>query len=120
MAEPPAPSARQREVWLVDLNPIRGHEQAGRRPAVVVSVDRFSSGGSKLAIVVPLTTTDRGNPLHVRIEPDEGGVTATSFAMCEMVRSISRERLVSRWGVVRPATLAAIVRRVHTLVRLPS
>lgn len=106
---------RQGEIWLVDLNPVRGHEQAGRRPAVVVSVDKFNHGLSGLAIVVPITGTDRGQPLHVRVDPPEGGLRKTSFAKPEDVRSISQERLVERWGATSRATLQAIVKRIQVL-----
>lgn len=111
--------ARQGEVWFVDLEPTRGREQAGRRPAVVVSVDQLGGGPSELAIVVPLTRTDHGQRLHVAIDPPDGGVRQRSFAMPEMVRSISRDRLVERWGTLADATLAEIARRVRLLVRDP-
>ena len=111
--------ARQGEVWFVDLDPTRGREQAGRRPALVVSVDQLGTGPSELAIVVPLTTTSRPNPLYVPIDPPEGGVRATSHAMPEMVRAISRERLVERWGMVRDATLEQVLQRARLLVRSP-
>jgi mRNA interferase MazF len=111
-------AARQREVWFVDLNPIVGREQAGRRPALVVSVDQIGTGPSDLCIVVPLTTTDRPNPLHVEIAPPEGGVRERCWAMPEMVRSISRQRLVERRGTVRPVTIEEVVRRVRLLVRV--
>jgi mRNA interferase MazF len=75
------PEARQREIWFVDLNPISGREQAGRRPALVVSVDQLGTGPSDLCIVVPLTTTQRPNPLYVEIAPPEGGVRELSWAM---------------------------------------
>jgi mRNA interferase MazF len=111
--------ARQGEVWFVDLDPTRGREQAGRRPALVVSVDQLGTGPSELAIVVPLTTTVRPNPLYVAVEPPEGGVRATSHAMPEMVRAVSRDRLVERWGMVRDATLEQVLQRVRLLVRSP-
>lgn len=114
------PEARQREVWLVDLDPVAGREQAGRRPAVVISVDQLGTGPSGLCIVVPLTTTERPNPLHVEVVPPEGGLRARSWAMPEMVRAISRRRLVERWGTVRPATLEEIVGRVRVLTRPPA
>ncbi|MEA2275333.1 MAG: mRNA interferase MazF [Solirubrobacteraceae bacterium] len=109
--------ARQGEVWFVDLDPTRGREQAGRRPAVVVSVDQLGTGASELAIVVPLTRTERPNPLYVPIEPPEGGVRDTSYAMPEMVRAVSRQRLVERWGTLRPATVEQVLQRVHLLLR---
>lgn len=113
------PEARQRDVWFVDLDPIRGREQAARRPAVVISVDQLGTGPSGLCIVVPLTTTERPNPLYVEIAPPEGGGRVRSWAMPEMVRAISRLHLVERWGSVRPATLDTVAARVRLLTRPP-
>lgn len=112
-------AARQGEVWFVDLDPTRGREQAGRRPAVVLSVDQLGCGPSGLVIVVPVTTTDHGQRLHVPVEPPNGGVHKLSYAMPEMVRSLSRDRLVERWGTLDDVTLAEIARRVRLLVRDP-
>jgi mRNA interferase MazF len=111
------PESRQGEVWFCDLNPILGREQAGRRPAIVISVDQLGTGGSELAIVVPLTRTERPSPLYVPIDPPEGGLREVSYAMPEMVRSISRERLVERWGSISAGTLSEITHRVHLLTR---
>lgn len=112
------PEARQGEVWFCDLDPARGHEQAGSRPAVVLSVDQISAGASELAIVVPLTRTNRPSPLYVAIDPLEGGLRERSFAMPEMVRSISRSRLSMRWGTVSAAILGEVAHRVHLLTRV--
>ena len=109
------PEARQGDVWFCDLNPIRGHEQAGGRPAVVISVVQLGTGPSELAIVVPLTRTSRPNPIHVPIEPRKGSLRDRSYAMPEMVRSISRKRLVERWGAVSGSQLSEIAHRVHLL-----
>jgi mRNA interferase MazF len=43
------------DIWLADLDPVRGREQAGRRPILIVSVDGFNQSKAGLAIVVPLT-----------------------------------------------------------------
>ena len=66
------------EVWLTDLNPTRGHEQAGRRPVLVVSDDLFNRGPAGLVIVLPMTSTLRGVPSHVPIDPPEGGLERRS------------------------------------------
>jgi mRNA interferase MazF len=113
-------AARQGEVWFASLDPVEGHEQAGRRPVLVVSVDQLGTGPSQLAIVVPLTTRDHAQRIHVSLEPPEGGLRDPSWVMPEQVRSIARQRLVERWGQVRPATLDEVIHRVHLLTRSPT
>jgi mRNA interferase MazF len=106
------------EIWLVDLNPTRGHEQAGVRPALVISADPFNHGPAGLIVVLPLTTTRRGIPLHVAIDPPEGGLRERSFAKCEDIRSISSERLRERWGRVAPGTIRLIEDRLRILLEI--
>ena len=110
--------ARRGEIWVVNLNPTRGHEQAGIRPALVVSADGFNRGRANLVIVVPLTSTARGVPLHVQVDPPEGGVRETSYVMCEAVRSISSDRLERAWGAVSPSTLATVEDRLRVVLDL--
>lgn len=106
------------DVWDADFDPVRGHEQAGHRPAVIVSVDRFHQGTSRLAYVVPVTRTDRAQPWHVAIVPPEGGLTGRSFVMCDQMRVFAVERLVRRRGRVGAATLDEIERRLRSLLGL--
>ena len=105
----------QRDVWFADLDPVEGHEQGGRRPVVVLSVDAIAQ--LKLAVVVPLSTTDRGWPLHLPIDPPEAALRERSYAMPEMVRSIATSRLETRWGAVRPGTHAELVRRLRVITQ---
>jgi mRNA interferase MazF len=104
-------------IWTVNLNPTRGREQ-GIRPALVFSTDQFNQGPAGLVVVLPITGTARGIPLHVRIDPPEGGVKKVSFVKCEDVRSVSKERLGRCWGRVTSATLAEIEDRVRILLEL--
>jgi mRNA interferase MazF len=113
------PDAKQGDVWDARLEPVIGHEQGGTRPVLIVSVDEISSGRGELCIVVPFTRTDRKTPLHVRVDPPEGGLSAVSYTLPENVRSISRERLARRLGHVRDSTLEEVLRRVHLLTRAP-
>jgi len=113
-----SPGARQGEVWDCYLGPIRGHEQDGRRPCLVISVDQLGTGPGELAIVVPLTRTHRV-PTEVQIDPPEGGLEACSYALPYQVRAISRDRLKRRRGTVSPATLVAVIANVHLLTRAP-
>ncbi len=68
----------------VTFDPQSGHEQKGRRPALVVSNTLFNEQ-TGLAIVCPLTTTDRGYPFHVAVNESRD---VTGFVMVEQVKSI--------------------------------
>src|SRR5215469_13705549 len=96
------------EVWRADLEPVRGHEQGRVRPVLVISNNTLNHGHSGLVTIVPMTT--KGRPLRsfVRIDPPEGGVSKTSFVMCDQVRTISIERLTRRFGAVSTVTLAEV------------
>lgn len=80
----------------VTLDPQSGHEQKGRRPALVVSNTLFNRH-TGLAIVCPLTNIDRGFPFHVPVGSSEG---VTGFVMVEQVKSIDfrtrRARRIAR------------------------
>lgn len=105
----------QRDIWVVQLDPVAGHEQAGRRPVVVISREAFNAAGWGLCVCVPLTTRHRGTPLHVQIDPPEGGLRVTSHALVDQARSLDRSRLVERWGRVDVATherITSLLRRI--------
>jgi len=106
------------EVWLADLDPTRGHEQAGRRPVLIVSEDVFNSGPADVVVVVPITSAIRGVPSHVVVTPPEGGLRARSAILCEAIRSTSKRRLVGRWGSVRSRTMVVVEDILRILLRL--
>jgi mRNA interferase MazF len=88
------------DLWLVDFgaNP-EDPEQAFRRPALIVTDDHLHHPNLRLAVVVPGTSTLRGLPLHVVIEPDdENGLDAATALQVEQVRAVSTVRLVERLG----------------------
>jgi mRNA interferase MazF len=110
--------ASRGEIWLVGLDPTKGREQAGMRPALVVSVDLFNHGAAELVVVIPITSKAKGIPLHVEVNPPEGGLTMNSFVKCEDLRSISTSRLVRRLGVVSPQTIELVEDRLRILLGL--
>ena len=112
------PGPQRGDVWLADLSPTRGHEQAGRRPVVVVSVTLFNEGPAGLVIVLPVTTRLRPIPSWVVVRPPEGGLRQPSAILCEGVRSISTDRLGERWGSLSPASLAQAEDRLRILLDL--
>ncbi len=109
---------RRGELWLVDFGEPIGVEQAGHRPAVVVSDDAMNEGPSGLVVVVPLTTTRRGLPSHIELDDPGTGLDDVSYAKCEDVKSVSVRRLVTRLGTAPPAALVEIERVLRFLLRL--
>ena len=104
------------EVWLVNLDPTKGREQAGNRPALIVSVDRFNHGAAELVIACPITSKAKGVPTHVQVDSPEGGLSLQSFIKCEDVRSISKSRLLSRFGAVSSETMSKVEERLAILL----
>lgn len=75
---------RQGDIIKVDLNPQAGHEQAGYRPAVVISNDFFNRT-MQLAIVCPITNTNNKFPLHI---PLDARTETTGVILCEHTRTL--------------------------------
>jgi mRNA interferase MazF len=99
------------QIWTVGLDPTRANEQSGVRPCVVVSVDRYNAMPIRHAIVVPLTTRERGFPHHIAIS-DDGGLARASWAMCEAVRAVSVDRFGRLIGTASRATMAAVTEQL--------
>lgn len=100
------------EIWNINFDPQVGREQAGIRPALVISHDRFNRVPNGLHIVVPITGTNRGLAYHVPVTAPEGGLTKDSQIMCEQEKSQSVDRFLDRRGIVSNQTL----RRVQSIV----
>jgi mRNA interferase MazF len=97
------------EIWLAELNPIRGSEQAGTRPVLILqndSVSRFTS----TFLAIPLTTNLRraSLPTCVLLPEGEGGLAKDSVALCHQLRVLDKSRLVRRLGSVSELMLTAI------------
>lgn len=102
------------ELWLVDFGDPFPSEPAFIRPAVVVGPAVAFGQATPVVIVAPMTTTHRGLSLHVEVEvSDVTGLESTSYIQCELVRSVSRQRLVRRLGHVEAETWT----RVDTVLR---
>jgi mRNA interferase MazF len=86
---------RKGDLIALTFDPQSGHEQRGRRPALVVSNDLFNRH-TGLCIVCPITSTRRDYPFHVSIP---AGQAVTGFVMVEQVKSIDfRSRKAKRIG----------------------
>ena len=104
------------EIWLANLNPVRGREQAGFRPCLVISVDQFNHGPAELVIVVPITSKNKSIPLHIEISGKETGLDLKSYIKSEDIRSISRDRLEKRIGRVSEEIMSQVLEVIKILL----
>ena len=107
MSTVPDPIQRGAVVW-VNLDPTRGREQAGTRPAVVISSPGYLTNVPDLVIVIPVTTRDRGWPHHVALAGNQLALDRPSFAMTEQPRTIARTRITRSAGQVGQPAMAEI------------
>ncbi len=106
------------EIWLVTLDPTVGREQAGRRPALVISDDLFNQSHAELIVVLPITSKSKGIRSHVAVSPPEGGLSVQSYIKCEDVRSISIQRLERKLGKAAIRTMNEVESRLRIILVL--
>ncbi len=111
-------TTRRGEIWLVDFGDSVGHEQSGRRPAVVVSADPLNDNPAGVVVVVPTTTAARGLPSHIEIDAGRSGLDEASYAKCEDVKSVSDQRLIARLGTASDEALFRIAQVLRFLLDL--
>jgi len=101
---------RRGDLWWVDWSPSRGSEQSGRRPALVVQTDTGNCN-SRYTNTIVVTVSSQGRaavPTHVRLAAtEESGLKQDSYAKCEQVLTISKDRLERKIGRVSATELRA-------------
>ena len=102
----------------MNFDPTTGHEQAGTRPALILSEDIFNEGPAEMVVVAPITRTPRKIRWHVPVVPPDGGLSSESFIQCENVRSVSKQKLKRRRGRVSPPVMQQVEDRLRILLGL--
>lgn len=110
---------RRGDIFLVDLNPVVGTEQAGIRPALVIQIDR-ANVSSPHTIIIPFTTRLRETilPSHVKIPAGVGDLTEDSILLGEQIRVIDKRRLVRRIGTIEEEALRKVVVALKVILGL--
>jgi mRNA interferase MazF len=110
---------RPGDVWLADLSPVIGSEQAGRRPVIVVSGPLHLSLPHAVVFVVPVTNRDRGLRHQIPIASQSSGLSKLpSYARPEDARAVAYQRLDHRLGAITPDELAAVRRILRAFLGL--
>lgn len=106
---------------MVDWSPGRGSEQQGMRPAVIVQTDAANANDRyPNTIIVSVSTKGKNVPFHVRIEPSwETGLQQRSYAKCEQIMTISKERLQKKLGQLDEESMQSVNKAVLLVLALP-
>jgi len=93
----------QGDIVYLDFDPQAGHEQRGRRPALVVSNNLFNRVNS-LTMVCPITHTDRSSPFHLRLDDR---TKTDGVVMCDQVRMLDLNSRGASFVEKAPADILA-------------
>ena len=106
-------------VVLVTFDPVRGHEQRGTRPCVIVSAgDVAANQRFPMVCVVPLTATPGEGLLYPRLAPGPSGLRKPSWALVDQIRSVDKRRIIRLFGELRPEELGAIDEAIRVFLGL--
>ena len=101
-------------IWA-DLNPVRGHEQAGSRPVVILSHDVFNErSGTVIAMAITSQPQSAGFPLT--LELDNPKLPKKSWAKISQVRTLSAERLGRRITRLSPEVLELLIQGLNEII----
>jgi len=105
------------EVWLVNWNPARGSEQAGRRPVLVIQND-IGNEKSPTTIVAAILSSVKVYPMNVPINPPEGGLDRPSIIKTSQILTISKELLEKRLARISGDSLDEVGRAIKLSLAL--
>ncbi|MBW6537540.1 MAG: type II toxin-antitoxin system PemK/MazF family toxin [Mariniphaga sp.] len=108
---------KQCEIWLADLNPVRGSEQKGFRPVIILSGNLLNSM-MHVVITCPLTTKIKNYKGNVVLTPNKtNGLSEISEAVIFQIRSVSKERLVKKIGEITQQQLQELKQGLNDILR---
>ncbi len=103
------------EIYWADLNPVRGREQAGLRPVLILSEDVFNEhSGTVIAMVITSQSQRAGFPLTLELKP--GNLPKRSWVKISQIRTLSLERIGKKIGKVSPDELVQIIEGLNEII----
>lgn len=103
------------EIRWADLNPVRGHEQAGMRPVLILSQDIFNEhSGTVIAMALTSQPQRAGFPLTFELETEK--LPKRSWVKISQIRTLSVERIGKKIGRVSPEELAQVVEGLNEII----
>jgi mRNA interferase MazF len=108
---------KQREIWEMYFSPVKGSEQSGRRPAVIISGNALNDNLGTV-IVCPLTTKIKNYKGNVTLNPNkDNGLESSSEILTFHIRSVSKERFKNKIGIISKKELEQIIKTLGDLLK---
>ena len=103
------------EIRWADLNPVRGSEQAGQRPVLILSQDVFNErSGTVIAVAITSQPQSAGFPLTLELESK--GLPKRSWVKISQIRTLAVERLDKRIGRASPEEMAQVIEGLNEII----
>lgn len=103
------------DIWWADLNPVRGHEQAGVRPVLIISHDIFNQrSGTVIALAITSQPPNAGFPLTMELT--SAPMPKRSWVKISQIRTLSVKRLSNQLGAITPEELDLIIEGLSEVV----
>jgi len=108
---------KQAEIWFADLNPAKASEQAGYRPVVIISGNLLNTYMT-IVIACPLTSKIKNYKGNIVLQPTkQNGLDQISEVLVFHIRSISKNRLVKKIGIISDAELGQLKLGLNEMLR---
>ena len=108
---------KQGEIWMTNLNPTKGSEQNGVRPVIIISGNLLNDYAN-VVMVCPLTTSLKKYHGNLILTPNTfNGLSDISEALTLHIRSVSKDRLISKLGKIKSEELQKIKNCLNDLLR---
>lgn len=108
----------QFDIWLVDLNPIKGSEQSGQRPCLVIQTNAANNYGNTI-LIAPLTSqkTEKIYPYEVKITPSEiNKIKHISKIKFDQIKVIDKQRLIEKIGMLEKIFYKDIMNAIKIII----
>ena len=103
------------DIRWADLNPVRGHEQAGLRPVLILSHDIFNErSGTVIAMALTSQPQRAGFPLTLELKSEK--LSKRSWVKISQIRTLSVERIGKKIGIAIPEELALVVEGLNEII----
>jgi mRNA interferase MazF len=103
------------DIWWAELDPVRGREQAGTRPVLILSHDVFNErSGTVIAVAITSQQPSAGYPLTYYLP--EGTLAKPSWVKISQIRTLSVQRLINRAGMIEAEDLADIIDGLNEII----